>query len=202
MQIRGLEKGRAAALGDRRPGATALGVEIARRASDILSAVRDLADCARRANGFLTGTWRLGVIPTLALYVRPRVLPAQARRFRRLRLDLQEAQIRVLLQELIRGTLDAMLLAPPVEPPALETLPLFDDRFLLALPAEDPLPEHGRVSAGDANARRLILPEEGHCLRDQARAYCARPPGPPARRPGYAPPALPRPCRWWPAVTE
>jgi LysR substrate binding domain-containing protein len=99
------------------------------RASDILSAVRDLADCARRANGVLTGTLRLGVIPTLALYVLPRVLPAQARRFRRLRLDLQEAQIRLLLQELIRGTLDAMLLAPPVDPPALETLPLFGESF-------------------------------------------------------------------------
>jgi len=177
MQIRELEKRLAAELVERRQGATvltALGVEVARRASDILSAARDLADCARHANEVLTGTLRLGVIPTLAPYVLPRVLPALGGRFPRLRLDLQETQTKLLLQELIRGTLDVILLALPAERPALETLPLFEDRFLLAVPAEDPLPEHARVSAGDANARRLILLEEGHCLRDQALAYCAR----------------------------
>jgi LysR family transcriptional regulator, hydrogen peroxide-inducible genes activator len=177
MQIRELEKGLAVELVERRQGATVLttlGGEVAKRASDILSAVRDLADCARQGNEVLTGSLRLGVIPTLAPYVLPRVLPGLAQRFPQLRLDLQETQTRLLVQELLRGTLDAILLALPLERPALETLPLFDDRFLLAVPAEDPLPEHGRVSARDVNARRLILLEEGHCLRDQALAYCAR----------------------------
>ena len=176
MQIRELEKALAAELVERRQDATvltSLGIEVAKRASDILSAVRDLADCARHGNEVLTGSLRLGVIPTLAPYVLPRVLPALAQRFPRLRLDLQETQTRLLLQALIRGTLDAILLALPLERPVLETLPLFDDRFLLAVPAEDPLPERCRVSARDVNARRLILLEEGHCLRDQALAFCA-----------------------------
>jgi len=148
MQIRELEKALGAELVERRQDATvltSLGIEVAKRASDILSAVRDLADCARHGNEVLTGSLRLGVIPTLAPYVLPRVLPALAQRFPRLRLDLQETQTRLLLQALIRGTLDAILLALPLERPVLETLPLFDDRFLLAVPAEDPLPEHRRI---------------------------------------------------------
>jgi LysR family transcriptional regulator, hydrogen peroxide-inducible genes activator len=67
-----------------------------------------------------------------------------------------------------------LLLALPVDQPDLETLPLFEDHFLLAVPADDPLPERSRACTRDVDARRLILLEEGHCLRDQALAYCSR----------------------------
>ena len=67
-----------------------------------------------------------------------------------------------------------LLLALPLDKPDFETLPLFEDPFLLAVPADDPLPERARVCAHDVDTRRLILLEEGHCLRDQALAYCAR----------------------------
>jgi len=79
-----------------------------------------------------------------------------------------------LLGELRRGALDVLLLALPVDQPDLETLPLFEDQFLLAVPADDPLPERSRVCTRDVDERRLILLEEGHCLRDQALAYCSR----------------------------
>ncbi len=177
MQIRDLERELGAELVERRQTTTALteiGVDVAKRAASILSAVRDLVDCARRQGTVLAGALRLGVIPTLAPYVLPRVLPELNRRYPELRLDLQETQTRVLIAELLRGALDVILLALPVERPELVTLPLFDDRFLLAVPADDPLPERSRVSATDVNARRLVLLEEGHCLRDQALAYCAR----------------------------
>jgi hypothetical protein len=62
----------------------------------------------------------------------------------------------------------------PVDKAGLETLALFEDRFLLAVPADDPLPERICVTTNDVNARKLALLEEGHCLRDQALAYCAR----------------------------
>ena len=67
-----------------------------------------------------------------------------------------------------------LLLALPVDQADLETLQLFEDYFLLAVPADDPLPERSRVCTRDVDARRLILLEEGHCLRDQALAYCSR----------------------------
>jgi LysR family hydrogen peroxide-inducible transcriptional activator len=64
----------------------------------------------------------------------------------------------------------------PVEDSEIESIRLFDDPFLLALPSSDPLPPAARVSARDVDQRRLILLEEGHCLRDQALAFCAAAP--------------------------
>ena len=177
MQIRELEKELGVELVERQQGAIALteiGREIARRAAGILSAAHDLAECARRSTRPLSGTLHLGVIPTLAPYVLPRVLPELQQRYPELRLELIESQTHTLLGELARGTLDVVLLALPLDKPDFETLPLFEDRFLLAVPADDPLPERSRVSPRDVDARRLILLEEGHCLRDQALAFCGR----------------------------
>jgi LysR family transcriptional regulator, hydrogen peroxide-inducible genes activator len=76
------------------------------------------------------------------------------------------------VSELEQGTLDVLLLALPLEKTEFETVVLFRDRFLFAVPADDPLPERARVKPRDVNARRLVLLEEGHCLRDQALTYC------------------------------
>jgi LysR family transcriptional regulator, hydrogen peroxide-inducible genes activator len=177
MQIRELESELGAELVERQQGATALteiGREVAARAAGILSAARDLAESARRSARPLSGPLHLGVIPTLAPYVLPWVLPELQRRHPDLRLELIESQTRTLLGELARGTLDVLLLALPLDKPDFETLPLFEDQFVLAVPADDPLPERSRVCPRDVDARRLILLEEGHCLRDQALAFCAR----------------------------
>ena len=73
-----------------------------------------------------------------------------------------------MLNELTRGNVDLLLLALPVEKTEVETLQLFEDRFLLAVPANDPLPERSRVTPQDVRVRNLLLLEEGHCLREQA----------------------------------
>jgi LysR family transcriptional regulator, hydrogen peroxide-inducible genes activator len=175
MQIRELERGLGVDLLERRQGATLLteiGAEIARRAGLILTATQDLADCARHSDRLLSGNLRLGVIPTLAPYVLPLVLPELQRRHPEVRLDLLETQTKTLVVELAQGRLDVVLLALPLDRPELETLHLFNDRFLLAVPAGDPLAERDRVTARDVNARRLVLLEEGHCLREQALAFC------------------------------
>jgi len=175
MQIRELEQELGAELVTRRHGMTVLteaGVEVARRAGPILSATRDLADCVRHGGPLLSKTLRLGVIPTLAPYVLPCLLPELHRRHPGLCLDLLETQTKTLVSELAQGALDVILLALPLEKAEFETIDLFKDRFLLAVPAEDPLPERSRVTTSDVNARRLVLLEEGHCLRDQALSYC------------------------------
>jgi LysR family transcriptional regulator, hydrogen peroxide-inducible genes activator len=175
MQIRELEHELGTELVTRRQGATVLteaGAEVARRASSIVSATRDLADCVRYSGHLLCGRLRLGVIPTLAPYVLPLLLPELHRRHPDLRLDLLETQTKSLLSELAQGTLDVILLALPLEKAEFETIVLFSDRFLLVVPADDPLPERARVSKRDVNARELVLLEEGHCLRDQALIYC------------------------------
>lgn len=176
MQIRELEKDLGAQLVERRGGQVVLtetGKGIAARAQQILGAARDLADFARHRERVLTGMLRLGVIPSVAPYVLPRVLPSLQRQYPDLRLELHETQTHALLSELTRGALDALILALPVDDSDIETLPLFEDAFLLAVPADDPLPSSTRAVAAHVDQRKLILLEEGHCLRDQALAYCA-----------------------------
>jgi len=177
MQIRELEREIGAELVERRPGDIALtdtGHEVARRAESILAATRDLVDFARHRD-VLAGRLALGIIPTLAPYVLPRVLPRLQAEYPRLRLEVRETQTKMLLGELSRGELDCVMLALPVEGADLETIALFDDPFLLAVPAADPLPVRSRVGVDSVDQRRLILLEEGHCLRDQALAFCATP---------------------------
>ncbi|KAB1073085.1 LysR family transcriptional regulator [Methylobacterium planeticum] len=175
MQIQELEDCLGGALVERLNGNARLterGVQIAERAALILSATRDLVEFAHRTGRLLVGTLRLGIIPTLAPYLLPRVIPELQRCYPELRLGLLEAQTKTLLNELTRGTIDVALLTLPVEKTDIETLQLFEDRFLLAVSAKDPLPERARVTVSDVEQRQLLLLEEGHCLRDQALAYC------------------------------
>lgn len=175
MQIRELEREIGAELVERRPNDVALtetGTEVAARAERILAAARDLVDFARHRD-VLSGPLKLGIIPTLAPYVLPRLLPRLQRDYPELRLELRETQTRLLLDELAGGDIDCVMLALPAEGADVETLTLFDDRFLLAVPMAEPLNAGGRVAMEDVDQRRLILLEEGHCLRDQALALCA-----------------------------
>ncbi len=139
----------------------------------MLTAARDLVDFARHRGRVLTGRLKLGIIPTLAPYLLPKLLPSLQTRYPELTVELRETQTKVLLEELAGGQLDVVMLALPVLDAEIETKALFDDPFLLAVPADDPLPESRLVSAQEIDQRRLILLEEGHCLRDQALAYCA-----------------------------
>jgi LysR family transcriptional regulator, hydrogen peroxide-inducible genes activator len=175
MQIRELERDLGVELVAHRQGMTVLteaGIEVARRAGAILSATQDLADSVGRNGQLLSSGLRLGVIPTLAPYVLPQLLPELHRRHPDVCLDLLETQTKTLVSELAHGVLDVVLLALPVEKAEFETIDLFKDRFLLAVPADDPLPERSKVTTRDVHARRLVLLEEGHCLRDQALSYC------------------------------
>jgi LysR family transcriptional regulator, hydrogen peroxide-inducible genes activator len=177
MQIHELEGILGVELIERRPGApmfTELGIEIAERARAILGAVRDLTDFAQHRAKVLSGTLRLGLIPTLAPYILPRLLPQLERDYPDLRLDLVEAQTKALLADLERGTLEVLLLALPLKVAEFEVVNLVRDRFLLAVPADDPFPETARVRPSDVKKRKLILLEEGHCLRDHALDYCVK----------------------------
>src|SRR5262249_49374852 len=102
----------------------------------------------------------------------PRILPTLQQHCPELRVELRESQTRVLLDELARGALDVVMLALPVPEPEFEAIRLFDDPFVLAVPADDPYADAARVGVDDVHLDRLILLEEGHCLRDQALAYC------------------------------
>ncbi len=175
MQIQELEKELGVVLIERTRQGTKLtpeGEEIARRAASILASVRDMADCARHSGRVLTGPLRLGVIPTVAPYVLPRLLPHLRREYPDLDLHLREAQTQYVLADLAGGRLDAVLLSLPAGLPEIETLELFDDPFVLALPAAHRVPDRAVATPELFENERLLLLEEGHCLRDQALSFC------------------------------
>ena len=174
MQIRELERELGTSLVERRASdivLTEAGIGVAQRAEQILAATHDLVDFARHRE-ILTGSLKLGVIPTLAPYLLPKLLPRLQTTYRSLALELRETLTTGLVEDLVAGELDCALLALPLEHPELETLALFEDSFLLAVPSGERVPRRP-LRAEDVDQQRLILLEEGHCLRDQALAFCS-----------------------------
>ncbi len=173
MQIKEFEADLGVTLIERRKSGVQLtceGAEIARRAAQILLDAKDLQNFAAQRHGPMGRALSLGVIPTVAPYILPRALPELQHRYPELDLTLHEAQTDHLLERLAGGTLDVVLLALPAGDDRFTEEILFEDRFLLAMPADAPAPRSLHI--GDLRADKLILLEEGHCLRDQALSVC------------------------------
>lgn len=149
---------------------TAIGEAFAQRGRDILRSVDELADLARASVGPLTGRLRIGVIPTVAPYLLPRVIQLLGKQFPQLDLRPREAVTQKLVEDLAEGRLDVAIVALPVSEPSLAEHPLFSEEFVLVRPAADaakPVP-----SPETLRTMRLLLLEEGHCFRDQALSFC------------------------------
>lgn len=151
---------------------TAIGQEIAVQARLCLRDVESLVELAQGQRQPLSGKLRLGVIPTIAPFLLPKVLPRLRREFPNLQLYLHEEQTRRIYERLMDGDLDAILLALPWEMRGVETASLFRDRFCLAYrDGTDRVdPENYRFNRLDADS--ILLLEDGHCLRDHALAAC------------------------------
>ncbi|MEM9590830.1 MAG: hydrogen peroxide-inducible genes activator [Pseudomonadota bacterium] len=175
MQIKDLEDELNLKLVERRKSGVELtdkGEEIAGRARHILASVRDLVDYAKGQEGPLTGVLNLGAIPSIAPYLLPAALPALQAHFPNLSLRLRETVTETLVRELVSGDLDVILVALPIDDPAVETQYLFDDPFVLATKATQGNAGIATADQGMLAEDRLLLLEEGHCLRDQALSYC------------------------------
>lgn len=176
MQIHEMEQNLGLALVERtRSGVqlTTKGQQVAARCARILGDVRDLVAYAQHANTVLAGTLRLGVIPSVAPYMLPPLLPLLREAYPELELHVRETQTQVLIDELLEGKLDVLLLALPVKHADLTNRALFEDRFVLAVPKERKLSGRVRATKELIENERLLLLEEGHCLRDQALTYCS-----------------------------
>ncbi|MCL4765867.1 MAG: LysR family transcriptional regulator [Hyphomicrobiaceae bacterium] len=173
VQIQELERELGVVLVERGRGSVALtpqGEFVAQRARRILGEVQDLMDSAPRADAL--GAIRLGVIPTIAPYLMPAILGALGSGGAAARIQVRETQTQRLLEELEQGSLDLLLAALPVSSPGIEAHALFCDRFFLAVPASSDIgPRIGSIAA--VAPHRLLLLEEGHCLRDQALSVCS-----------------------------
>jgi LysR family hydrogen peroxide-inducible transcriptional activator len=174
-QIRKLEEELGVSLVERAPRKvllTPIGQDIADRARRIVGDVEQMREAARRNRNPEAGTVRLGMFPTLGPYLLPHAVPPIRARFPQLELLLVEEKSDVLLARLREGRLDAGLLALPVHDEQLHSEFLFEEPFVLAVPEMHPLAKRTSLSLKELSSERLLLLEDGHCLRDQALDVC------------------------------
>ena len=153
---------------------TPLGLRIADKASRVIREGEELADMARAEGQPLTGELRMGVIPTIAPFLLPAMLPRLRQAWPRLRLFLREETSQSACEQLHRGQLDCVLLAVPYACGDVDSERLFDDRLYVAYPRGE-APGDGSVAAESIDPDRLLMLEDGHCLKDHALAACNRP---------------------------
>ena len=154
---------------------TPIGLDIAARARDILAATQDLADRAARSDAPMSGALRLGIIPTIAPFLLPASLRLLRERYPRLRLTLREDLTTHLIERHNAGQLDLALIALPFATDTLLVEPLFDDPLWLVGGIDEPLLQSESPALTPPIVERLLLLEEGHCLRDHTLQACARP---------------------------
>jgi LysR family transcriptional regulator, hydrogen peroxide-inducible genes activator len=151
---------------------TPIGEEIVERARKALEVVDQIRELARQGSDPMSGSLRLGVIPTLGPYLMPDLLPIIRESCPRLHLSLREDLTTNLLEHLRQGRLDAVFLALPIQGQDVEVMPLFHEPFTVALPSGHPLTRRKFIIEQDLNGQSVLLLEEGHCMRDHALAIC------------------------------
>ena len=151
---------------------TRVGAEIAERAKALLRDAEDVMDVARAGCSPMTGEMRLGVIPTIGPFLLPRVLPGLRERFPDLTVYLREEQTAPLLARLEDADLDAALIALPYDTEDFDTRVILEDEFLFACNRNHALAGAVAVSLDALADERLLLLEEGHCLRGHALDVC------------------------------
>ncbi|MCB1783636.1 MAG: hydrogen peroxide-inducible genes activator [Alphaproteobacteria bacterium] len=149
---------------------TPLGSEIALQGQKMLEEIDLLIARAHQTREPLSGPLRLGVIPTIAPYLLPKILPTLKEKFPALELQLHEDLSGRLVEQIHNGRLDGILMAFPYETGGLEHHIIFEEDFLLAAPKNKELPKS--LTLEDLKPQELLLLEDGHCLRDHALAAC------------------------------
>nr|WP_202493599.1 LysR substrate-binding domain-containing protein [Streptomyces sp. SID7813] len=148
------------------------GARLAVRTKAVLAEVGALVEEAEAVRAPFTGALRLGVIPTVAPYLLPTVLRLVHERYPDLDLQVHEEQTASLLEGLTTGRLDLLLLAVPLGVPGVTELPLFDEDFVLVTPLDHRLGGREGLERSVLRELKLLLLDEGHCLRDQALDIC------------------------------
>ena len=173
MQIKEMEETLGGVLlerGARRFALTKFGEELLQRVRDILRSVDELGDFARASRDRLAGRLRVGMIPTIAPYLLPKVIENLARLHPELDIHVRETLTPKLIKEVAEGRLDMAIVALPVSEPSLTEIALFKENFLLVRPGKQKgVPVPSRESLREM---KLLLLEEGHCFRDQALSFC------------------------------
>ena len=153
---------------------TPAGKDIVARARRIVEASDEVVEIARTHRDPLAGRLRVAFLPTIGPYLLPGVAPKLHKALPRLELMLYEYQTGPMLEKLRAGDIDMGVLALPVELDGLAARNLYDEAFVVAAPANDPLATKKQIKVDDLAGVTLLLLEDGHCLRDQALDVCSR----------------------------
>ncbi len=151
---------------------TPVGEAVVTAAQRVLRDVDDLVRLAEQHRDPLGGDLRLGIIPTVAPYLLPRMLPLLRREFPKVALKLTEGQTVMITRMLKDGDLDAVILALPVTEEHVTAVKLYTEPFYLAVSKHHPKAKRKTVSLEDLRDEAVLLLEDGHCLRDQALSIC------------------------------
>jgi LysR family transcriptional regulator, hydrogen peroxide-inducible genes activator len=154
---------------------TPLGEHIAAKARRVLREAEELGDLARAAGKPLSGEMRMSVIPTIAPFMLPRILPRLRTGYPDLKLYLREETSSVACEGLQNGRTDCVLLALPFACGEVAVRPLFEDRLFVAFPENEYAPCPAAIAAAEIDESRLLMLEDGHCLKDHALSACNRP---------------------------
>jgi LysR family hydrogen peroxide-inducible transcriptional activator len=158
----------------RRVVLTSAGAEIVARARRILVEIDDLIAVATRSRDPFAGTLRIGVIPTIAPYLLPEVVPAIGARYPKLALVFREEKTALIVREIGEGSLDAGLVALEAEIGDLAHAQIATDPFVVAMPKAHALARKKRLALSDLDGAHVLLLDEGHCFRSQALALCTK----------------------------
>ncbi|MDZ4689993.1 hydrogen peroxide-inducible genes activator [Terricaulis sp.] len=161
-----VERGRAGAV------LTPAGEEAVDRAARAMSEVEEMVRAVQAAGVPLSGTFKLGAIPTIAPFLLPRALPVLKKKYPNLRLQMREDLTSRLVDALRMRTLDAAIIALPYEASGVSTMAIAEDEFLLLTPDDHPLAKRNDLSPEHLKGEDLLLLEDGHCLRDHALSAC------------------------------
>ena len=155
---------------------TPLGKEIAKKAQNINIEMNDVLDLAKSAQDHMFGETSLGIIPTIAPYLLPKLMPKIRKQYPSLSLKLVEDQTANILNMLYSGNLDLALIATPYKTENLHVELLIKDYFHVALPIENSLATSKKKSLNnkDISNSNMLLLDEGHCLRDHALQACGK----------------------------
>ena len=151
---------------------TEVGKAVANQARRILVETQVLKEIAHSYQDPMAGELHIGLIPTVAPYLLPLIMPALKKHYPKLKLWLHEHQTKILLDKLRNAELDLLILALPVHTNEFADVDLFQEPFWLALPSDEDLVLKKKISLPDLNKREMLLLEEGHCLRGQALDVC------------------------------
>ena len=154
---------------------TPLGTKIVDKAHRILREAEELAEMARSAGIPLAGDLRMSVIPTIAPFLLPKMLPALRDQYPELKLYLREEASAAACEALHHGQVDCVLLALPFAAGDVEKARLFDDGLYVAFPKGEPSDPPDHISPDLIDESKLLLLVDGHCLKDHVLAACNRP---------------------------